>query len=287
MADVEAAADIARVRRPAQMDDRDQVIDFIGPITGFSPEDRRLRVFVAFPASLLQSAAEPEALIEEFGFGIGEIETFTVLEALPAQFMVFSGVSPRNDLPEVAPGVLTVGDGEDLIQDFENVSAVRRLGRPWRVAERDGFVGISLETAPLVAWHDDSVQQTLADDPSLLAVAQRLDEVGVVSASLSTSDSFAGFEASGIAWTEDDDGPVGVVVLSYPSEAAAADRLGAVTAGFDEEPRSGAAVPSERMVVDSVELRGAEIVMVVHFLPETNPQILLDMWSRREGPFAP
>jgi hypothetical protein len=197
----------ARVRRPAQMDDPQQVIDFVGPMTGFS-RDARMRVFVVFPPSFIGSAREPVALIEAFGFALGEISTFVVLNIFVSKFMVLTGVASQQDLPEVAPGIRSVGEGEDFAQDLENRSLVRQFGRPFRIAERDERIGISLEAAPLVAWSDGSAIRTLADDDSLLAIAQLLDERNVVSATIHTLEpGRANYEAVGIGWNEDDDGP--------------------------------------------------------------------------------
>ena len=289
VADVDAAADQARLRRPADPTDADQVLDFIGPLTGFSRDDRVGRLFVPYPRVLVERAiSQIDDFVDEVGFSPSDVTFFAAIAAPPAQLTVFGGVTPPAGLPEVAPGITTLGDVE--LDDFEVApqarTPARPLGRPLRVAERDGLTAFSLATSPLTDFERGSGSSTLADNEQFATVASRLDEEAVVSASLFTQEGFA-YRSVGLGWSADDRGPRGVIVLHYDTAAAAEEQLPLIAEGFAGDSLISDGAIADLIVLDSIEVRGSEIVAVVTFPDDRDPITLYQMFIRQDIPFAP
>ncbi len=285
-ADLDAAGEVAGVDRPSNPTDRDELIEFLGPMTGLARDDEPMRVFVPLP-QMFTGGAVPQLgeFVAELGFSPGDVSTYVALESPPAMFMVATGVMAPTTLPEVAPGVTTVGEGDDFQVAPEERTAARPLGRPLRLAESDGRLGLSFETAPLIDWLAGSDGGTLAEDAVCSAIAGRLDEKGVVSAFV-VGDESAPYVGVGLGWTADGDGALGVIVFGFESEGLAEDNLGRIEGTFDGDSSVTGQPMSDLLTVDSIEVRGAQVVAVVRFPGGRPPQTTFDMLVRRDGPFA-
>lgn len=281
--DIEAAADQARLRPPLDPADVDDLLEFIGPLTGFSPDDRPMRVFVPFPARLRDGIGRVDQFIEEAGFSPGEVTSFVALESSPAEFLVLDGVTAPSGLPEVAPGVLTFGEGNDFEIGIDGRSVLRALGRPLRVGQQGDQLALGLSTPAVVDWLDGA-GPTLADNPALAAVASRLDEEQVVSGFLLTRE--VSYRSVGLGWRADDRGPRGVIVLSYDSEATANAAFDDVSASMVGESVITGLPMTDLVIVEQIEVRGAEIVATVEFAPEREPIVIFNLLVRGDGPFA-
>src|SRR5690606_35162533 len=117
----------------------------------------------------------------------------------PATFAVVAGDldgALRDDLPEVADGVVTAGEGEDLATDVANQTVARPLGMPLRLAERPGLVAASPGTTAVADWVAGP-ERTMADHDELAAVAAALDDADVLATALATGSSMALADALG------------------------------------------------------------------------------------------
>lgn len=284
-ADLEVGADQAGLTPPADPTDPEQVFEFISALAG--PTDgRRARLFVPLPADLLTAAGNTEAAVDELGFAVASIASFVSVEAPPARFLVVSGVELPEGLPEIAPGVGTIGSGEDGEIDPEHRTAIRPLGRPLRVAEQDGQVALSPWTDPVTDWLDGAPSGTLASDPTLAALAEQLDAESVISAAMFVFDGRP-YRGVGLGWAADDRGPLGVAVFDYASTAEAELDRARVEAGFAGDGDGSDAPVAEYLAVQTLEIRGSAIVAVVEFPPDSMPDRLYQLLLRGEGPFAP
>ena len=117
-------------------------------------------------------------------------------------------------------------------------------------------------------------------------MAQLLDESNVVSATMNTQDFGASYMGSGVGWAEDDEGPLSVMVLSYASISSATDNLERVTASFDSETFGSGRPLGELLMLESIDQRDSEIVALVRFVGDANPQVPLELMFRQDGPFA-
>lgn len=141
-------------------------------------------ISVTTPEFLSSVLADPEAISEEFGWSFGAVDRYSEAAVGSERFTVLAGqVSWPEGLPEVAPGVKTVGEGDDYASNPDSASRLRITGRPLRVGERDGLAAASWGTPPLEEWVDGAYQ-SFADSAGLEAAAESLDSHDVFSATL-------------------------------------------------------------------------------------------------------
>jgi len=275
MADVTTAIEIAGIERPDWQQPR-PVADYHSTLTSRPGFAQSQRVVVPFPTKVADNVPTQDEFVDEFGFSIVDIETFAAVDGRSDFFMVSEGPTPPPDLPQIAAGIGTIGEGDDL--EYVGRTTARRWGLPHRVATRDDLLGISVKTESLAIWLSGAETATLASDPLYLSIAQSLDEHGVVSAQIQKQEAAyrSPFDATGLGWGEKDGEPIGVMVLAYESPTAAADNfedveaaLGGVIKGADNQPMTGL------VTVDSIIAQGALIQVVVRF-PGT-PAALLDI----------
>lgn len=267
-ADLVAAGERAGLTRPGATTDPEELVAFFGPLIGAPSADRPLRVFVPLPpvfeTGIVGQAGE---FVDEFGFSLGEATSFAAVEAGRAQFVTVSGVALAPELPEVAPGVSTVGEGEDY--ELGERAPGRPLGRPLRLAQQDDRVAVSLATPPVIDWLTEPDGATLADDPAFAALGARLDEEAVVSAQLILLEGQP-FLGAGFGWSADDVGARSTIVFGYESAGAAEADFARIEAAFYGEDPYGELL-DDRLTVELIELREGEIVAVVRFLDDLHP----------------
>lgn len=287
-ADLVAAGEQAGLTLPTDPTSSDELLAFMGPLTGIARDGARLRLFVPYPQMFVDRA--PTRLEEfrgEVGFTPGEVTSFVALESPPARFIVVDGVSLPAGLPEVVPGVRSIGEGEDFESTLESTTAARPLGRPLRVAEQEGRVALSLGTTPVIDWLTGPTTGTLAEHPTLAALAVRLDEQAVVSSMLLTFDGDAdAYRGLGLGWSADDAGARATVVFTYDSVGEAESQLGSIEAGFSGDSLVTGQPVAEIALLESIEVRGSEVVAIVRFPDPPFPSRLWQMLLTRDGPFA-
>lgn len=287
-ADLVEAGEQAGLTPPTDPTSADELLAFMGPLTGISRDGDPLRLFVPYPQMFVDRA--PTQLVEfraEVGFTPGEVTSFVALESPPARFIVAGGVSLPDGLPESVPGVRTIGEGEDFESVLDSRTAARPLGRPLRVAEQDGRVAISLATTPIIDWMTGPTAGTLADHPTLAPLATRLDEEDVVSSvMIAFEDDTDAYRGVGLGWSVDDAGSRGVIVFTYDSVGNAEFQLGLVEEAFAGDSLTTRQPVADLVTLESTEVRGSEVVATVRF-PETSfPSRIWQMMLNRDVPFT-
>lgn len=285
-ADLVIAGDQAGLTHPGATTDPDELLAFYGPMTGIRRDDRPLRMFVPLPRILIdRSIGMADEFDAELGFSPGEITSYVGLESPPAQFVTVTGVSLTEGLPEVVPGVRTLGEGEDFEPNLETRSVARPLGRPLRLAEQDGQVAMSLATMPVIDWLTGPTAGTLADDPALASLATRLDAQSVVSAALVLLEDEP-YLGVGLGWSADDSGARGTLVFAYDSAESAEAELSRIEASFAMDSLVTRQPISDRVTLESIEVRDSEVVAVVRFPDDSIPSSTWQMLLSRDGPFG-
>lgn len=317
-ADLTAASEAVGLARPESLD-VEAVNGWIGPLTGYAPGGQEVMpVFVPFPNALnLQAAPRLDDFPELLGWSVLDIDTFVEQSLHPRTFTVLTGDFDDSTLPaelvDIGNGVVSLGEGDDFTTNFDDVSGPSRLGQPVRLAQRDGRIALSPVTAPVAGWLAGT-ERSLADHPALAAVAQGLDDAGVVSAMLTAGGSFQGadmfgqlgsgrsveeireqlfaglpdvsFGAVGIGWAVQDGSSVMTVVYHVGSQAAAE----AGVAEMERVYREGLTLNSGRPVSDFVELvearaDGSVVVVTLHPTDPRSPSYLAQMLTNGDAPF--
>ncbi len=316
-ADLDAATVAAGLERPAE-GTRDAIAAWLNPLTS-GVGDTRPVVFVPMAESFnFAYSADADEFAAILGWSVLDVTSYVEQAVPPYQFAVVDGVEGKlsTDLIEVGDGIVTDIDAEDLAQDFGKISAVTRLGRPTRLAERDGLVAMSTTTPSVRAWLADP--ETLADDESLASVARALDDEDVVSAVVATLEPGGNlavralgsgatpesieqlaeeidamvpadpYDAVGIGWSVDD-GQAEIHVAYHFLAESGAER-GAVVLG--KTWRDGVSVSqripfSEQVSVDEVDVEGPVVTVTLHPTDKGLPHVPLQMLQQREPVFLP
>lgn len=312
VADLDAATEADGLTRPTDPADTAAVEEWITGLSGFAGVDEPpLNVAVALPASLTQDP-EPAELADGAGWSIVDVATLAWGGALPDEFAVvgagFADEALSPDLIEVTDGVVTDREGEDGAQDLDDPSGLDDLGRPIRFAVAGGRIAMGSSTPEVEAWLNGTAE-TLADDPSMLAVGAALDDASVVSAAVfrpsdddlgaaepdQLAEELAGialdqpYDALGLGWSVDDDGAA-AITLAYHFASAdiateSAERLERI---FTDGTTIGRGTP----ISDSFELRdvtATDEVAVVTVRPsdDAEPDAYIVRWLiQGELPFV-
>lgn len=169
--DLTTAGELAGLERPDELDVA-AVGAWLGPLTG-GPSDDPVPVMVPGPEALSQSSSQYEDVHELAGWTLLDVDSFVEFSTHPHVFTVVTGDfadDTLDHLPEVAEGVRTVGEGEDGLVNFDQISAVSRTGQPVRMALGEGKLALGGDTRVVQSWVT-GVGQTLADDESLARLA--------------------------------------------------------------------------------------------------------------------
>ena len=262
-ADIDAAAKLAGVERPSQTDSLEDIFPFFYALRDDLRDGPGL-IYVPFPVGLTMplSLLDFDAPVEEAGFSIIDVSTYVAVR--PTDFTVVTGVSPRADLEEVSPGISSAGRSQEL-------------------AEKGDRVALSRNTDHLVDWLAGSPDGTAAGDPTLAAVAGRLDEQGVVSALLSRTHGGAilGF---GLGWTVENEQSVGVMVFAYESTTEASVNLSEIEASLKGDGPNQNRL-ADQIAIDEIKVEDAEVIVIVSFVGEGSPETLYEMLITFAGPF--
>lgn len=316
--DLTAASEVAGLERPATLD-TSAMAEWVsslsgGPVGAAEPAP----VFVPFAEVFnIQWLTEHQQFADALGWSLLDVDSFAEVLLPPERFAVVAGdfdeATLLTDLPEVAEGVVTYGEGEDHAADLENANAVNRLGIPVRLGHRDGVVAASPSTEAVADWVAGP-EVTLAEDTALAAVAGALDEQDVVAAVLTTGQNLSGdlavaemsmtpevveslrqqltdlpsvsFGTVGIGWAVQDDEPVVVVAYHMGSEDAAERAV----PQFETTYRQGVTLRTGQPLSDWVELLSVEAAGDVVVVRGRNgevgrPGALLEHLYGRDVPF--
>lgn len=274
------------------------------------PAESGTDISLTMPEFVSSALADPEAMSEEFGWSVGAIDRYSEAAVRNERFTVLAGqISWTEGLPEVAPGVNTIGEGDDYAVNPASESKLRITGQPLRVGERDGLAAASLGTPPLAEWVDGSYQ-SFADNTDLAAAAESLDSHDVFSATLAQGsfgvETLAGeqsnpatlaklseeavdepFSVVGTGLTATDDGLGHVIVYVFDSRedaAAAQSQLETIWTTETSSPRG--ADLSE--IVDSpvFEQEGQVVAVTAPVSDSAPPQMFTRMLSNHDLAFV-
>jgi hypothetical protein len=259
MADLSRAAGVAGVDRPVGSRDGDQVSGLLSALTGRgSPGDAGpYRAYVPLPFSV--DFERVDEIVDEIGFSVADADWYLFAGRAPRVFSVMGGVNAVGGLAEVAPGVFTLGEGEDLripTSASFRPTALRPLGRVLRVAERDGKVATSTTTPPIVAWRAGKPGGGFSELVGLGPIGEILDSHDVYAASISIALDANRTSIVGIGWGADTNGPFAVVVRVFDSIADAERALPIIKSVYlnDTDPTS------LQPLTDDFDLTAAEVV---------------------------
>lgn len=190
---------------------------------------------------------------ENLGLDVGATERFAALTAQVFSLLVIEGdLDVTEELDDLGNGVSSFGRGDDNAIDFENVSALDRLGRPVRIAASEGAVAMSPSTNAIENWIEGG--ESLADESDYLVAAQSLDASGALGAYIIESDfdqlGFSdpdlirdlqdrvtiteSFELVAIGMTNNDGIPGNAVTYVFGTEAEAAEAADGVEAAWTD-----------------------------------------------------
>lgn len=283
--------------RPTGSLDLDEVVDWIGPMSGLGES----AVFVRIPTLMVDALGDLAGFRDEIGFAVSEVDTVIELELGADSLVLVSGdLSPNGMDNEVAHGVGTIGDGEDAAFSKENRTVARPLGQPLRVGQRDGLVALSPRASAVESWLDSGSIRLSADEDLALA-ASVLDDRMVVSAVLCRCDLEA--SGSGIPTAPSISVPFSVlgvgsranggeaeIILVYVTVdgAAAAEAAPQVEEVFRFGISLGVGAPfADQFVIESAKAEGRAVVAVIRLASDhQTPAVVLSLLWARETPFV-
>ena len=314
MANLDSASQVAGLERPDVTGTPDDVIGWIGPLSGFAPSgDTVAPVFVLFAETFnVNRLRDIGEFADELGWSLLNVDEFVEWSAPPGRFAVVTGdyddITPNPQLTETEPGIFTAGKGDDFSPHLAGRTVARPLGRPLHMSVDGDHMAVSLSTPMIQAW-DAGTGPTLADDESLALIAAALDDADVVSALLAYgSFEFHGmfpdlppeaveqiaalmvldpFDTVGIGWTAEGGQPVVTVAYDFQTEAAASRMVGPVTSLYTDGTSLVSNTPfSEWWSLDDVTTNGR--VVTVRLLPVDNQRASLPfrLLYQRDLPFV-
>lgn len=318
--DLTAATEAAGLQRP-DAPEAHAMTEWIGPLIGApvaegsDPSPIFVPVAEVFNVQQLIRHEEYETAL---GWSLVDVDSFAEMSLPPDRLAVIAGDFSEDtvlaDLPEVAEGVVTYGEGEDFSVDPGAGSAINTLGTPVRLAHQDGRIAASTSTPRVEEWLSGP-EETLADDTALAGVASALDERDALSALLLSGGDFAGsailgqlgaseaqqeqlkshlealpstaFGTVGIGWGVAD-GAADITVAYHLGTENAAEQA---VPEFESLYRDGVTLTSGQEVSKAVELVSVEAdgeVLVVQVRPTETSHVrwLVDQLQRRDVPFA-
>lgn len=314
-ADLDAASELSGLERPTDLDG-DALVAWLMPLTGGPADGGPAPVFV-----LLAQVFNPPSIrmhdefADELGWSLIDAHAFVERLSPPQSLAVIAGdfddSTLNENLPEVADGVVTAGEGEDLESDLAEVTNARPLGMPLRLAQNDHLIAAGGSTEEVSSWLAGP-DQTLADDAHLAGVAAALDDADSVSAVLVTgasmglTDALGGvsadqlaavedrlapmlpeaFQAVGIGWGAEDGASVITLAYSFDSEDAAESAAPL----FEELFANGTSVQSgqpfsDLLTLDDADRDGQVVVLTVSVPEGRSPGDVFQMLQRADVPF--
>ncbi len=225
---VSMATELAGAERPTDPGDIAGAGAWTSQLSGRDSE-----IAVPFPTTgQSRSPEDLEAIDDELGFSLLDVDVFIELQTPPSTFLAFTGVTDADtvtaSLGDADDGVFSVGDGDDFEIDPEKRSPARPIGVPLRLGAQDGLIGVSPSTPLMRSWLGGD-GETLADDAAMVAVAERLDAAGPYGAYLVATNGLSSstnpYDTVGVALAVEDGDALGVIVYHYANDDDAADAV--------------------------------------------------------------
>lgn len=298
-ADLVRATEINGVDRPATFDPKAIFVweaSLDGrPFSGTGDDRDYGTVHAAPPQVGRNSLGSKHTEFEELaGWTTLDVDSYVEVRA-PHDVTVLTGAFDDDtlaDLPEVEPGVRTIGEGPDRKQDLEKVTPVSPVGWPMRTSVEDGNLAISPSTETVQSWREGP-DSSMADHPALGPIATALDEEDVVSARLEAGDfRSAGLQGSeaepladhpfdgvGVGWGAQDGEPRVVVSYHFADDDAASAAVEPLREVFD------APTVAEDLVIEEISADGSLVTARLSTVKANSQHSVPARLQRRDAPF--
>jgi hypothetical protein len=310
MADLDRAAELAGVTRPADTSSPDAAMEYGKAITGVGDLDAKEAPTVA---ALTPEAASDRYVLQlkefekEVGWSLLDIAWFVEFRDPPKALLVAGGEFDEKRLTAAMgqpdDGIWRLGD-KDGAFDPEAVSPARPLGQSLRLALSDGQLLVG-RTTPSVRAAVDGDGETLADNDVVRALAQAMDAEGAYSAYFNASgvhkldpvhsviggrkagpdqvlpEPFRGV-AGGL--TKEDGKAVAVLAYAHASDSAAEANAAALRTLVENGRTLSENRPwSDTFAVDDIRTDGSTLVARLALDERANPQSVYGLTNDREG----
>jgi len=207
---------------------------------------------------------DPAAFTSETGLSVADFRTFASLITRPEEFTVvtgnWAGIEPSRGLIEVEEGIVSVGRGRDYAAGDGSRRGADIYGRPVRLARVGARIALSLSTPMIRRWRVHR-GPSLADDPALLAIAQRLDQTKVFSAYLVAPGRAGAVGAYGIGWAVQRGEPLIAGVYDAGCAEAARRLVAPLRQAFSGVLELKSILAEGRTVLVTLELDGSATVL--------------------------
>lgn len=279
--DVERAAEIAGLERP-DGDDEDAVVAWAAGLSGYG--DDPWGGSVLLPSTLApERAVQHEAVADELGLSLVDVEGFAEVQAPPYRFAVLDGEVDRDRLEEQQGepdgDTWRIGDGDDLSSDVDALTPARPLGQPLTVVAEDDRVVAALSAGDVDAFEDGETDEGVA------ALAAALDDQDVYSAWIGryeyggSGDGLpAAFDTAAIGFAPDGDDQVVVAAYHHDDSAAAEENAEAVGDVLD-----GSRAPLELL---DTEVDGDVLVVTFRLDDDAAPGVVWSIPTARDPLFS-
>lgn len=269
VADLDRAAEIAGVTRPAGSTDPEAVRSYLNALTLPAPDAPQV-VAAQFPIAVsVERSHQVDEFAAEVGWSVADVSWFAEYQTQPDVFTVLGGdfdvdrlTAAMGERPD--DGIWRLG-GDDYEVDLTEVSPARPFGQALRLALiGDDQLVVSRATPPVEAAL--SGDATLADDPVLSALAAAMDAQEAYSATFIVREPrpsknglpqpFTGV-AAGTAYV--DDTPYALLAYSHEDEAAATSNAEALRTLLEAGESMTGTPWSEQFGVDDIQVDGTII----------------------------
>lgn len=310
--DVDGLDEARGLTRPTEAGQ--EAADWVLASVGAFDAERQQGIYSQIPGSFAEVGPDEATPL---GWGLWDLASFAELQGgQPLTAGVYVGTDgplPTEGTSELADGVRTLGEGEDLFSSIEDRGPLRPIGQPVRVATSDDAALLTSSTPAAEAFAAGEGGSTLADRDALMRVADRLDAEGAVSAYLSdqTVDPLANLsgmapgdieevaaqledsviaqpiQAVGLGWVPEDDGARTLAVYDFATADLAAEAAPELERVWAQAPSVQTGEPlSARYTVSSASV--AESTVTLELVPagDTAPTTLVAMLMNGEPVFA-
>jgi hypothetical protein len=274
-------AGLTRPDSPSSADDFTALAEWAVALAGVVPGDDRSTVAAPLPEAASPTRLdEYEAIVDEVGWSLADVDRFLEFAAPPERFTLIDGTvdtkaveaavgAPRND-------IWSAGTGDDFESAFDEVSPARPLGVPIRMAARGALFAVTPSTDMAGQFVDGD---DVGGDEGFTAVAERLDDADVYGAYLATHDNDRGspYDTVGLGVAVDDDGPLVVIVYHYADDEAASDAVADVEDVLAGESARTRAPWSEIFPESEVTAEGNDVVARLRLADDRSPAIIRDI----------
>lgn len=255
------------------------------------------------------------------GWTIADITAVAEIPTPPYQFTLVAGDFDDSTLPatlpEVADGVVTLGEGDDMAVTVGEPNVLDQLGRPQRLAQRDGVIAFSPRTDAVAGWAASTTPEVVTDHAGVAAVARALDDRDAVSAVISsmglglqsmlgpnvTQEQIAQMmvelaetsistpiDVVAIGWSVDDDGE-SVITIAY-HVLGGGTASGTTAQQVQRMFTDGVSIVDGNPLTDRLSLQAVEVddsgvvVASLSLVGDTPPTIVHNMLIRSDLPFT-